>query len=103
LKSFSENFTEEGADEAEAQLLGDRSFVLPVKTASLSSYDVWIMQLSGLTFAVVVATADLLDHDDPPTRFLDGFDRFALASVDILGIDVLAVLEEVADLVLEGA
>jgi hypothetical protein len=56
-----------------------------------------------LAFAVVLATADLLDHHGPPTRFLDSLDRFTLAGVNVLGGDVLAVLEEVVDPVLESA
>lgn len=61
------------------------------------------MQFAGLALAVVFVTADLLDHHGPLARFLDGFDRFTLAGVDVLGGDVLTVLEEVVDPVLEGA
>jgi len=59
------------------------------------------MEFPGLALAAVFAAADLLDHDGPPARLLDGFDRFALAGVDVLGGDLLAVLEEIVDPVLE--
>jgi hypothetical protein len=61
------------------------------------------MQCAGLALAVVLATADFLDHHGPPARFLDGFDRLTLAGVDIFGSDVLAIFEEIVDPVLEGA
>jgi hypothetical protein len=61
------------------------------------------MELARLALAVVFATADFLDHHGPTARFLDDLNRFAFAGVDVLGSDVLTILEEVADPVLEGA
>ena len=60
------------------------------------------MELARLALAVVFATADLLDHYSPTTRFFDSFDRLALAGVDILSGDILAVLKEIVDPVLKS-
>jgi len=55
-----------------------------------------------LALTVVFATADFLDHHGPTSRFFDGFNRLALAGVNILSGDILAVLEEIVDPVLES-
>ncbi|MFA9427017.1 hypothetical protein [Natronorubrum sp. A-ect3] len=60
------------------------------------------MQFATLAFAVVFATAYLLDHYGPFTRFFDRFDQLVLSGVNVLGGDVPSVCEQFVDPILES-